>query len=141
MTRRSTVTLCAALLALVYLCENRLLAFIQSAPATAPDVVYIPTPQPVIARMMFAGFGAAVAACGVHFVSQAGDQAGALNGLARRRVAVRNCRGIGKRDMVSNDALPKLEVDPETYEVKGDGVRLTSEPADVLPLAQRYFLF
>ena len=57
------------------------------------------------------------------------------------RVAVRNCRGIGKRDLVLNDALPKIEVNPETYEVKADGVRLTSEPADVLPLAQRYFLF
>ena len=56
-------------------------------------------------------------------------------------MAVRNCRGIGKRDLVLNDALPKIEVDPETYEVKADGVRLTSEPADVLPLAQRYFLF
>jgi urease subunit alpha len=101
----------------------------------------IPTPQPVIARMMFAGYGAATAACGVHFVSQAGDAAGALEGLARRRVAVRNCRGIGKRDLVMNDALPKIEVDPETYEVKADGVRLTSEAAEVLPMAQRYFLF
>jgi urease subunit alpha len=77
----------------------------------------------------------------VHFVSQAGDAAGALNGLARRRVAVRNCRNIGKRDLVLNDTLPKVEVDPETYEVKADGVRLTSAPADVLPMAQRYFLF
>ncbi len=101
----------------------------------------IPTPQPVIARMMFGGHGAALVGCGVHFVSQAGVESGALDGLGRRRVAVRKCRGIGKRDLVLNDALPKVEVDPETYEVRADGVRLTSEPADVLPLAQRYFLF
>ena len=56
-------------------------------------------------------------------------------------VAVSDCRGIGKRDLVLNDALPKIEVDPETYEVRADGVRLTSEPATVLPMAQRYFLF
>src|SRR5882672_7248234 len=66
----------------------------------------IPTPQPVIARMMFAGFGAATASCGVHFVSQLGDVSGALDGLARPRVAVRNCRNIGKRDLVFNDARP-----------------------------------
>jgi urease subunit alpha len=101
----------------------------------------IPTPQPVIARLMFAGHGAALASCGVHFVSRAGLESGALDGLARRRFGVRGCRGIGKRDLVLNDALPRMEVDPETYEVRADGVRLTSAPADVLPLAQRYFLF
>ena len=62
-------------------------------------------------------------------------------GLARRAVAVTRCRGLGKRDMVLNDALPRIEVDPETYEVRADGVRLTCEPATVLPMAQRYFLF
>jgi len=62
-------------------------------------------------------------------------------GLARRSVAVVNCRGIGKRDMILNDALPRIEVDPETYEVRADGELLTCEPATVLPLAQRYFLF
>ena len=101
----------------------------------------IPTPQPVIARPMFGAYGAALDACSVHFVSQAGIDSGALDGLARPRVAVRNCRDIGKRDLVMNDALPKIEVDAETYEVRADGELLTCEPADVLPLAQRYFLF
>jgi urease subunit alpha len=101
----------------------------------------IPTPQPVIARPMFGGFGGARHACSVHFVSQAGVQSGALAGLKRRLVAVGGCRTIGKRDMVLNDALPNIRVDPETYEVRADGQLLTSEPADVLPLAQRYFLF
>jgi urease subunit alpha len=101
----------------------------------------IPTPQPVIARLMFGGYGAALSTCGVHFTSQAGIESGALDGLSRRRIAVRGCRGIGKRDLVLNDALPKMQVDPETYEVRADGVRLTSEPATVLPMAQRYFLF
>jgi len=101
----------------------------------------IPTPQPVIARPMFGAFGGARQACSVHFVSQAGIQSGALSGLARRLVAVRGCRTIGKRDLVLNDALPTIIVNPDTYEVRADGQLLTSEPADVLPLAQRYFLF
>ncbi len=62
-------------------------------------------------------------------------------GLARRALAVGRCRGLGKRDMIHNDALPRIEVDPETYEVRADGERLTCEPARVLPMAQRYFLF
>jgi len=101
----------------------------------------IPTPQPVVSRPMFGAYGAALPACSVHFVSQAGLDAGALSGLARPAVAVRGCRAIGKRDLVLNDALPRIEVDPETYEVRADGELLTSAPADVLPLAQRYFLF
>jgi urease subunit alpha len=101
----------------------------------------IPTPQPVIARPMFGSYGGALSACSFHFVSQAGLDGGALAGLARPAAAVRNCRHIRKQDLVLNDALPKMEVDPETYEVRADGVHLTSEPADVLPLAQRYFLF
>ena len=101
----------------------------------------IPTPQPVIARSMFGGFGAALDACSVHFVSQAGLAGGALAGLTRRKVAVRGCRTIGKRDLVLNDALPRIEVNADTYEVRADGELLTCEPADVLPLAQRYFLF
>jgi urease subunit alpha len=101
----------------------------------------IPTPQPVIARPMFGAFGGARHACSVHFVSQAGVQSGALAGLRRPLVAVGGCRTIGKRDMVLNDALPNITVNPETYEVRADGQLLTSEPADVLPLAQRYFLF
>jgi urease subunit alpha len=100
----------------------------------------IPTPQPVIARPMFASFGRATAACAVHFGSAAGIAAGAFEGL-RRVVAVRGCRAIGKRDLVLNDAVPAIDVNPETYEVRADGVTLTSAPAEVLPLAQRYFLF
>ena len=101
----------------------------------------IPTPQPLIARPMFGAFGGARQACSVHFVSQAGIQSGALSGMTRRLVPVRGCRAIGKRDLVLNDALPGITVNPETYEVRADGQLLTSEPADVLPLAQRYFLF
>ncbi len=101
----------------------------------------IPTPQPVIARPMFGAFGGALPSCSVHFVSQAGLDAGALAGLTRPAIAVRGCRTLGKRDLVMNDALPRIEVNAETYEVRADGELLTSEPADVLPLAQRYFLF
>jgi urease subunit alpha len=101
----------------------------------------IPTPQPVIARPMFGSYGGALPACSVHFVSQAGIEAGALAGLVRSLVAVRGCRNIGKRDLILNDALPAIDVNPDTYEVRADGVLLTSDAVDVLPLAQRYFLF
>jgi urease subunit alpha len=101
----------------------------------------IPTPQPVVARWMFGGHGTALSTCSVHFVSQVGLAEGALHGLPRRQVAVRGCRSVGKRDLVHNDALPRIEVDPDTYDVRADGERLVSEPADMLPLAQRYFLF
>jgi urease subunit alpha len=101
----------------------------------------IPTPQPVIARPMFGAFGTVPQVCSVHFVSQAGIQSGALAGLARPLVPVRGCRAVGKRDLVLNDALPRIDVNPETYEVRADGQLLTSEPVDVLPLALRYFLF
>jgi urease subunit alpha len=101
----------------------------------------IPTPQPVIARPMFGAYGAALQACSVHFVSQAGVDGKALHGLARPLAAVRGCRTVQKRDLVLNDALPKIEVDPDTYEVRADGELMTCQPADVLPLAQRYFLF
>ena len=103
----------------------------------------IPTPQPVLYRPMFAAYGLASARTSVTFVSKAAFDAGVPKqlGLSRRAVAVSRCRGIGKRDMVLNDALPRIEVDPETYEVRADGVRLTCEPATVLPMAQRYFLF
>jgi urease subunit alpha len=101
----------------------------------------IPTPQPVIARPMFGGYGAALDTCSVHFVSRAGLAGGALDGLARPAVGVRGCRTLTKKDLVLNDATPKIEVNPETYEVRADGELLTCEPADVLPLAQRYFLF
>jgi urease subunit alpha len=103
----------------------------------------IPTPQPVLYRPMFGAFGRAVASTGVAFVSKAALRAGVPDkiGLAKRAVAVENCRAIGKKDMVHNSATPQLEVDPETYEVRADGELLTCEPASVLPLAQRYFLF
>jgi len=101
----------------------------------------IPTPQPVIARPMFGGYGAALDRCSVHFVSGAGIAGGALAGLARRCEAVGGCRSLRKKDLVLNDALLKIEVNPETYEVRADGELLTSEAVDVLPLAQRYFLF
>ena len=101
----------------------------------------IPTPQPVVARFMFGALGAALDSCSVHFVSRAGIDSGALAGLSRPAVPVRGCRGLGKRDMVLNDALPKIEVDPDSYEVRAVGELLTCEPVDVLPLAQRYFLF
>lgn len=101
----------------------------------------IPTPQPVIARSMFGGYGASLDQCSLHFVSRAGLESGALAGLSRRLVAVGNCRTIGKRQMVHNDALPAITVNADTYEVRADGELMTCEPAAVLPLAQRYFLF
>jgi urease subunit alpha len=101
----------------------------------------IPTPQPVITRPMFGAYGGALNTCAVHFTSQAGLDAGALAALARPSVAVTGCRGLSKKDLVLNDALPRVEVNPDTYEVRADGELLTCEPADVLPLAQRYFLF
>jgi urease subunit alpha len=101
----------------------------------------IPTPQPLVGRPMFGAYGGALQACSVHFVSQAGVDGNALEGLERPLAAVRGCRTVQKRDLVLNDALPKIAVNPDTYEVRADGELLTSEPADVLPLAQRYFLF
>src|SRR5581483_571833 len=101
----------------------------------------IPTPQPVMARPMFGSYGAALHGCSVHFVSQAGIASGALDGLARAVTAVRGCRTLTKKDLVLNDATPKIDVNPETYEVRADGELLTCEPAETLPMAQRYFLF
>jgi urease subunit alpha len=104
----------------------------------------IPTPQPVHARPMFATLGGALAASCITFVSQAAleDGIGERLGLHRRLEAVADTRdGIGKRSMIHNDATPQIEVDAETYEVRADGVLLTCEPAAVLPMAQRYFLF
>jgi urease subunit alpha len=103
----------------------------------------IPTPQPVLYRPMFGAFGAAPYSTSVTFTSGAALEADipARLGLRKRVVAVRNCRSIAKRDMVLNDATPRLEVDPETYEVRADGQLLSCEPAAELPLAQRYFLF
>jgi urease subunit alpha len=104
----------------------------------------IPTPQPMFYRPQFGAFGRARTSTSLTFVSEASLQQkhGIRDlGLQRELVAVKRCRKIGKRDMVLNDALPKIEVDPETYTVKADGVHLTCEPAKVLPMAQRYFLF
>ena len=102
----------------------------------------IPTPQPVHYRPMFGAFGKALATS-VTFVSKAALKNPAVPklDLAKPLVAVKNTRKIGKRDMKNNDALPRIEVDPETYEVRADGELLTCEPARVLPMAQRYFLF
>jgi urease subunit alpha len=103
----------------------------------------IPTPQPVLYRPMFGSFGAATAATSLTFVSKAALEAGIPEklGLHKQAVAVENCRKIGKANMIHNDATPNIEVDPETYEVRADGELLTCEPAEILPLAQRYFLF
>jgi urease subunit alpha len=102
----------------------------------------IPTPQPVHYRPMFGAFGRGLRTS-VTFVSQAALANPALGqlGLSRPLEAVRGMRKIGKRDMVHNDTRPRIEVDPETYEVRADGELLVCEPAKVLPMAQRYFLF
>ena len=102
----------------------------------------IPTPQPVHYRPMFGAFGGALATS-VTFVSQAAlaNPLVAALGLKKPLMAVKNCRNIGKKDMVHNDYTPKIDVDPENYLVKADGELLMCEPAHVLPMAQRYFLF
>jgi urease subunit alpha len=101
----------------------------------------IPTPQPVLYRPMFGAFGGTVAQTAVTFVSHAALAAGIEDRFQKRAVAVKNCRSIGKKDMIHNAATPDIQVDPETYEVRADGELLTCEPAESLPLAQRYFLF
>jgi len=103
----------------------------------------IPTPQPVLYRPMFGSFGGAIAATSITFVSQAAFAAGVAQKLGLKRMIspVRDCRRIGKKDMIHNAATPEIKVDPETYEVRVDGKLITCEPARVLPLAQRYFLF
>jgi len=115
---------------------------IVAAPMGDPNAS-IPTPQPVHYREMFGALGGARHATSVTFLSRAALEAGVPQklGLQKRAVAVRGTRGIRKRDMVLNDALPDIHVDPQTYEVRADGELLTCEPATVLPLAQRYFLF
>jgi urease subunit alpha len=116
---------------------------IACAPMGDPNAS-IPTPQPVHYRPMFGAIGGAMAASCITFVSGAALEAGIGQtlGLQRRLLAVSNTRGgIGKKAMIHNDATPVIEVDPETYEVRADGALLTCEPASVLPMAQRYFLF
>ena len=92
---------------------------------------------------MFGSYGGAIAATSLTFVSQAALEAGAPESinLQHQAVAVANTRRIGKADMKLNEVTPRMEVDPETYEVRADGELLTCEPAEVLPMAQRYFLF
>ena len=113
-----------------------------AAAAMGDPTASIPTPQPVHYRPMGGSFGRALK-CAVTFVSQAAlhNAAVAALGLQKPLVAVKDCRRVQKSDMVLNDATPEIEVDPETYIVRADGEHLTCEPAEVLPLAQRYFLF
>ncbi|WP_309085193.1 urease subunit alpha [Chelativorans sp.] len=116
---------------------------IAAAPMGDPNAS-IPTPQPVHYRPMFGAYGKAVAASSVTFVSEAalGEGLQQKLGVEKSMLAVENTRaGIGKKAMLLNDATPHIEVDPETYEVRADGELLTCEPATVLPMAQRYFLF
>jgi urease subunit alpha len=115
---------------------------IVAAPMGDPNAS-IPTPQPVHYRPMFGALGGARHATSVSFVSQAGLEAGMRErlGLRKRLVAVRDTRTIGKKDLVHNDYQPRMSVDSQTYEVRADGELLRCEPAAVLPLAQKYFLF
>jgi urease subunit alpha len=103
----------------------------------------IPTPQPVQMRPMFGSYGKAVGSTSMTFVSQVAyeHEIGDRLGLKKQVVPVRNTRQLSKRDMKLNDLLPQIEVDPETYEVRANGELLTCEPATILPMAQRYFLF
>ncbi len=116
---------------------------IAAAPMGDPNAS-IPTPQPVHYRPMFGAYGKAMTNSSVTFVSKASLDAGLREklGVDKQMIAVENTRGgIGKHSMVLNDATPHVEVDPETYEVRADGELLTCQPATVLPMAQRYFLF
>ncbi len=119
--------------------KGGMIAYAQMGDANAS----IPTPQPVHMRPMFGAFGGAIAATSFTFVSQVAQDAGiaAQLGLLKPTIAVHGTRMLRKQDLKLNDALPQIEVDPETYEVRADGALLTCEPATVLPMAQRYFLF
>ena len=116
---------------------------IACAPMGAPSAS-APTPQPVHYRPMFGALGRAMAPICITFLPQAAIEDGLHSklGLSRLIAPVQNTSGgISKASMIHNDATPNIEVDPETYEVRADGVLLTCEPATVLPMAQRYFLF
>ena len=115
---------------------------IAAAPMGDPNAS-IPTPQPVHYRPMFGAYGQALSNTCVSFMSQAAVDAGVKDklGLNKKVVAVKNTRSVSKNDMLLNDYMPNISVDPQTYEVKADDVLLTCEPATSLPLAQRYFLF
>ncbi len=119
--------------------KGGLIAWAQMGDANAS----IPTPQPVHMRPMFGSFGGAIATTSLTFISKAALEAGipAQIGLAKTAVAVANCRNLSKADMKLNAYQPRMEVDAETYEVRADGELLTCAPAEVLPMAQRYFLF
>jgi urease subunit alpha len=101
----------------------------------------IPTPQPQYYRPMFAAFGRSRTESSVTFVSRAGVEKAQRLGLAKKVLPVMNTRNIGKYSMLLNNAVPRMEVDPETYEVRANGRLLTCEPARVLPMAQRYFMY
>jgi urease subunit alpha len=103
----------------------------------------IPTPQPVFPRPQFASYGGALARCSLTFVSRAALDAGVAGryGLQKHVVSVKDCRSVGKKDLPHNGATPDIRVDPDTYRVWADGELLQCEPARVLPMAQRYFLF
>lgn len=119
--------------------KGGMIAYAQMGDANAS----IPTPQPIHSRPMFASFGGAIAHTSLTFVSQAAidaDIQGQLN-LQKPTIATVGNRQISKRDMKHNDLQPQIQVDPETYEVRANGELLTCEPAEVLPMAQRYFLF
>jgi urease subunit alpha len=115
---------------------------IAAAPMGDPNAS-IPTPQPVHYRPMFGALGGARHATVMTFMSQAGIEAGIADRLGLKNMigAVSNCRSVTKASMLLNDYQPVIEVDPQNYQVKADGVLLTCEPAEVLPMAQRYFLF
>jgi urease subunit alpha len=115
---------------------------IVAAPMGDPNAS-IPTPQPVHYRPMFGAYGRARTASSLVFVSKAALRAGLRRklGVEKEFVAVEKTRKLTKKDMVHNGATPRIEVDPETYEVRADGELLTCAPAEVLPMAQRYFLF
>jgi urease subunit alpha len=103
----------------------------------------IPTPQPVHYRPMFGSFGGALARGSLTFMSQTALASGLPDalGLHKRVAAVKHCRSVTKRDMIHNAYTPAMQIDAQTYEVRADGALLTCEPAAVLPMAQRYFLF
>ena len=103
----------------------------------------IPTPQPVFYRPMYGAQGLATAQTAVFFISQAAEKADIRTkfGLHKETIAVKGCRSVGKKDLVHNNATPKITVDPERYEVRVDGELITCEPVDTVPLGQRYFLF
>ena len=119
--------------------KGGLIAWAQMGDANAS----IPTPQPVMMRPMFGAFGAAAGPISLAFVSTLSLEQGvaASYGLSKILARVKGCRSVTKKDLKWNSATPAITVDPETYEVCADGVRLTCEPAESLPLAQKYFLF